>query len=178
MLQFQGVVLTEDLNLLIEIANIAGIFVGFGALISVTRRAEINALQLGLIRAVVTIGLVVIVAALIPIGLGRFGLVGHDLWLISSLIFLILTWATTLLSLRSRENRQLTTTRTRSHPINALILWIFLEVPMQVFLVLAVLGLFPQHEPAFYLAALAFNLFQAVFILVQLVYSQVDAQDT
>jgi len=48
-------------GLFLAIAEIAGVFVGFGALISFTRRAEIEAEQLGQIRAVVTIGLVVIV---------------------------------------------------------------------------------------------------------------------
>jgi len=169
--------LAEDMDLLVAIANIAGIFVGFGALISLTRRSEIGTLQLALIRAVVTIGLVVIVAALIPIGLSRYGVSGHDLWMICSLIFLALIWVTTLLSLRSRENRQLISARTRSHPLMAVILWLFLEIPLQVPLVLAVLGLYPAYEPAFYITALVFNLFEAAFVLVQLVYSQVDVSE-
>ena len=160
--------MTEDINLLVAIANIAGIFVGFGALISLTRRAEIDTLQLGLIRAVVTIGLVVIVAALIPIGL----------WLVCSLIFLVLIWVVIILSLRTRENRELMRRQTRSQPIMSAILWLFLEVPMQVPLVLAILGLYPDYEPAFYITALVFNLFEAAFILVQLVYSQVETPDS
>jgi hypothetical protein len=58
--------MTEDAVLFITIAEIAGVFVGFAALISVTRRSEIQPAQLGQMRAVVTIGLVVVVAALIP----------------------------------------------------------------------------------------------------------------
>ena len=44
----------EDLVLFVTIAEIAGVFVGFAALIAVTRRCEIDASQLGQIRAVVT----------------------------------------------------------------------------------------------------------------------------
>ena len=61
----------QDVDLFVAIAEIAGVFVGFGALISVTRGAEIEASVLGRIRAVVTIGLLVVVAALVPVGLGR-----------------------------------------------------------------------------------------------------------
>ena len=71
--------MVQDVDLFAAIAQIAGVFVGFGALISVTRRNEIEASQLSQIRAVVTIGLVVIVASLIPVGLGRYGVTGHDL---------------------------------------------------------------------------------------------------
>ena len=155
-------------------AEIAGIFVGFGALISVSRRNEIDIAQLGQIRAVVTIGLVVIVAALIPVGLGRYGVEGHNLWAICSFIFLCLTWTAIILSLRKQENRELMSTRTRTNPVTAGVFWLLLEVPMQVPLVLTVLGSYPDLEPAFYTTALVLNLFEAALVLAQLVYSQAN----
>ena len=79
----------QDINLFIIIAQIAGVFVGFGALISVTRRSDIEVAQLVLIRSVVTTGLIVIIAALIPVGLSRYGLSGHTLWAVCSLAFLV-----------------------------------------------------------------------------------------
>ena len=164
--------MTQDSTLFIAFAEIAGVFVGFGALISVTRREEIAAAQLGLIRAIVTIGLVVIVAALIPIGLERYGLTGHDLWAISSACFLLLTWGVTIFSLRKPENRALTLKQARSNPVADVFFWLLLEVPMQVPLVLAVLGPYPALEPAFYTTALVLNLFEAAFVLAQLVYTQ------
>ena len=54
-------------DLLIAMAEIAGVFVGFGALISVTRRDKIESEQLVQIRAVVTIGLIVMVTGLVPV---------------------------------------------------------------------------------------------------------------
>ena len=165
----------QDADLFGAIAQIAGVFVGFGALISVTRRNEIEVSQLGQIRAVVTIGLVVIVAALIPVGLGRYGITGHDLWLVSSLAFLVLIWAVIILSLREAENRQFMSARTRANPLMSGIFWLLLEVPMQIPLVLAVLGSYPDLEPAFYTTALVLNLFEAAFVLAQLVYSQVSS---
>ena len=55
-----------DLLLLVAIAEIAGIFVGFGALIGAIRPNEIAAAQLARLRGLVTIGLTIIVAALVP----------------------------------------------------------------------------------------------------------------
>lgn len=162
----------QDLNLLTAIAEIAGVFVGFGALISVTRRSEIDAGQLSQIRAVVTIGLVVIVAALTPVGLGRYGVAGHDLWLLCSIVFMLLIWIVTVLSLRRPENRRLAITRARDNPLMAAFFWLLLEIPMQVPLVLVIVGSYPDLEPAFYITALVLNLFQAVFVLAQFVYSQ------
>lgn len=162
----------NELDLFIALAEIAGVFVGFGALISVTRRSEIQPVQLGYIRAVVTIGLVVIVAALIPVGLDRYQLTGRNLWFISSLAFLAISWAVNILSLRRPENRQLTLAQARSSPTRAIFFWLLLELPIQIPLFLAVFGVRPDLDPAFYLTALVFNLFEAAFVLAQLVYSQ------
>ena len=161
-----------DISLLITIAQIAGVFVGFGALISVTGKTGLDASQLGQIRAVVTIGLVVIVAALMPVGLGHYGVIGHSLWLICSLVFLTLSWTVTVYSLSRPENREYTFSRTRANPVMAVFFWILLEVPMQLPLILTVIGQFPELEPAFYITALVLNVFQAAFVLAQFVYSQ------
>lgn len=161
-----------ELDLFIALAEIAGVFVGFGALISVTRRDEVGTVQLGQIRAVVTIGLMVMVASLIPVGLDRYHLSGRGLWLIASLLFLCINWAVIFISLRRPENRQLMIAQGRSSPIKALFFWILLEIPVQIPLLLAALGLRPDLDPAFYLTALLFNLFEAAFVLAQLVYSQ------
>ena len=90
--------MVQEVELFVAIAEIAGVFVGFGALISVTRRNEIEVSQLGRLRAVVTMGLVVIVAALIPVGFSRYGVTGHALWFTCSLIFLILIWTVSILA--------------------------------------------------------------------------------
>lgn len=164
--------MTQDFDLLVAIAEIAGVFVGFGALISFTRRSDIAAAQLSQIRAVVTIGLIVVVSALVPVGVGRYGVSGHDLWVFCSLIFLVLSWAAILLSLLRPGSRAVVSTQTRTNPLMAVILWLLLEVPMQVALFLVVLGVNPELDPAFYITALGLNLFQAAFVLVQLVYWQ------
>ena len=163
--------MTEDAGLYVAIAEIAGVFVGFGALISITGREEIRPPQLGQLRAVVTLGLVVVVAALVPVVLGAYDLDERVHWAVASLVFLGLVWAVILLSLRLPTNRELVVSQARTSPVLAGFFWIMLELPIQVPLVLAILGVFPDHGAALYLTALVFNLFEAAFVLALLVYS-------
>jgi hypothetical protein len=167
-----------DLSLFLAIAEIAGVFVGFGALISLTRRSEIPISQLGQIRAVVTIGLVAMVAAVVPVVVAQYSIEARQLWWVSALVFLVLVWAVSLLSLRAPEQRQLTATQIRGRPAVAGFFWVLLEVPIQLPLILAVLNAFPDHGAAFYTTALAFNLFEAAFVLALLVYSQAEATES
>ncbi len=164
--------MTQDVELFIAIAEIAGVFVGFGALISLTRKNAIDFPQLGRLRGVVSVGLVVIVAALIPVGLSRYGVTDRDLWFVCSIIFLFLVWAQIILSLRKLEYRELLTKQTLGSPIGSMFFWIMLEAPIHVSLVLAIIGIYPDLEPAFYTTALLFHLFEATFLLVQIVNYQ------
>lgn len=162
----------QVINTFVAIAEIAGVFVGFGALISVTRRTRFEISQFGRIRAVVTIGLIVITAALIPVVLSSYVVLEHDLWFISSLLFLILNMVVIIMSLLEPENRVLMVAQSRANPLMAAFFWFLLEIPVQVPLILILLGLWQDLEPAFYTTALAFNLFEAAYVLAQLVYAQ------
>lgn len=162
----------DDVVLFVTLAEIAGVFVGFAALISVTRRSEIDTSQLGQIRAVVTIGLMVVVAALIPVWLGAYQVTGHPLWVVASLIYLVLNWAVIYLALRRPENRRLAAAQARTTPVMAAFFWL-LEIPIQVPLLLVVFGVNRELDAAFYLTALVFHLFEAALVLAQLVYAQV-----
>ena len=63
--------------------------------------------------------------------------------------------------------------------MSSLFFWLVLELPIQVPLLLAVLGLFQGLDVAFYVTALAFNLFEAAFVLAQFVYPQsAEASDS
>lgn len=162
----------DDVVLFVTLAEIAGVFVGFAALISVTRRSEIDTSQLGQIRAVVTIGLMVVVAALIPVWLGAYQVTGHPLWVVASLIYLVLNWAVIYLALRRPENRRLAAAQARTTPVMAAFFWL-LEIPIQVPLLLVVFDVNRELDAAFYLTALVFHLFEAALVLAQLVYAQV-----
>ena len=162
----------EDIVLFVTIAEIAGVFVGFAALISVTRRSEFGASQLGQIRAVVTIGLVVVVAALVPVALGAYDVVGRAVWTVAGVVYLGLNWTVIYLALRRPENRRLAASQARTTPVMTVFFWL-LEIPIQVPLVLILFGVNPEVDAAFYLTALVFHLFEAALVLAQLVYAQV-----
>ena len=164
--------MTPDVELFIALAEIAGVFVGFGALISLTRKNAIDFDQLGRIRGVVSVGLVVIVASLVPVGISRYGLTGHDFWFMCSIIFLFLVWAQILLTLRKSKYRELLTKQTLDSPLATMFFWLLLEAPIHVSLVLAIIGIYPDLEPALYTTALLFHLFEATFLLVQIVNYQ------
>jgi hypothetical protein len=164
--------LIQNVEIFIGIAHIAGIFIGFAALISIIRRDEIEHYKLSRIRAVVQIGLMVVVGALIPIGFGLYGFSGHILWFICSLIFLALNWLMGILSILNPENREAMIAQMRINPLKSVLFWVLFEFPLQASLILIILGLFPDIEHAFYTTALFFNLFEAIYTLVQLVYSQ------
>jgi hypothetical protein len=164
--------MSHDTDFLIALAEIAGVFVGFGALISVTDRGPIDPARRGQVRTVVLIGLVVMVAALFPVGLSRYGLADADLWWWSSLAFFALIWTAILLAIQNRQHREEALSQLRKNPVSGVAFWLFLEVPVQVPLVLALLGLYPGLEPAFYATAVVLNLFEAAFVLAQLVFAR------
>ena len=159
----------QDVDLLVALAGIAGVFVGFGALIS-TRDG--GASELWLIRNVVNEGLMVVAAALVPVVIGRYGITGHELWLLCSLIVLVLDWVGIILSHIRREDMAFQVLRTRATRVALSVLFFFLEVPAQIALILVVLGVFRDLEPALYLTAVVLMLFEAAVLLVMLVYSQ------
>ena len=78
----------QDADLFIALAEIAGVFVGFGALISVRSGGASDAFEVSYMRGVVSFGLLSIVAALAPVTLGRYDLAEHQVWALSSVVVL------------------------------------------------------------------------------------------
>lgn len=161
----------EEVVLFVTMAEIAGVFVGFAALISVTRRAEIDAPQLAQIQAVVTSGLLVVVAALVPVGLNFYGVDSRTFWVTSSLIYLLINWLVIFFALQRSTNREQAKAQLRESPVGAVFFWL-LELAIQVPLFLIIFGVNDELDVAFYMTSLVFHLFEAAFILAQLVYAQ------
>jgi hypothetical protein len=162
--------MNHDLDLFLSIAEIAGVFVGFGALISLSRDRAVEARAL--LRAVVTIGLLVLVAALLPVALARYGLTDRTLWGWSSAGFLLMIWIVIVGFLLDPEHRAWAKADARANPALTAFFWVVLEVPIQVPLVLVLLGVAPTLAAAFYVTALVLNLFQAAFVLARLVLAR------
>lgn len=164
-----GARLVDSFDLFVSLAEISGIFVGFGALIGIGRRSEIERTELGAVRGVVTVGLVVLVAALIPVLITSFGIEGQSLWRLTSLLFLVIIWVVIALPLRSARSRDEFLAAQKASPIAAAFFWLVLEASIQLPLIFNVIGLRPDLAPAFYTTALVINLAEAAFLLAAVV---------
>lgn len=164
--------MSQDYDLFLSLAEIAGVFVGFGALIGISRGASGDAVQLVRIRGVVSIGLLVVIAALIPVGLASYELAPATLWRTSSAVFLTLIWFAILIPFRDRSHFNAFRAQARANPVATAFFWIVLELSIQLPLLLAVFGMYPDKYVAFYTTALVINLFQAAFLLAELVFSK------
>jgi uncharacterized membrane protein len=162
----------QDAELLMGLAGIAGVFVGFGALISVRSGGISDAHEIAYIRSVVWVALWVVVAALAPVIIGRYGIAGHELWLVCSLVALVLWLGLLLGDARTPESREEVTAASTARIIGEMAASLLLAVPMLGALALVVLGAFPDQEPALYLTAVALGLFMGAFTLLVLVFSQ------
>jgi hypothetical protein len=162
----------QDADLLLSLAGIAGVFVGFGALISSRDGGTSQVYEVTYIRGVVGMGLMVVVAAVAPVIISRYDISGRDLWLLSSLLYLVLFWGMIVGTSRNPEHDALLAAFPRAVRVRQQLLSALLVTSVSIVLILVVLGPFPDLEPALYLTAVAFVLFYAAFALLQLVMSQ------
>lgn len=164
-------------ELLIHLAEIAGVFVGFGALISLRTETSTDEYEVTMIRLIVWTGIVVVVTALFPVVLADYGIEGRGLWITSSVLFLVLFWiggmVTDRLSPeRSRYLKRIPRRTRIRFEIPALFLW----GPMNIALVAVLFGFFPEQEPVLYVTAVALNLTMDALLLLYLVYRQGSPQ--
>jgi len=162
--------MNDDIGLFLSIAEIAGVFVGFGALISFSRDQSVQVRTP--LRGVVTVGLVVLVASLLPVALARYGLTERTLWAWSSGGFLLVIWIAIAALFLDPVHRESVKSDAKAHPALTAFFWVCLEAPIQLPLVLVLLGVAPALAPAFYVTGLVLNLFEAAFVLARLVLAR------
>jgi hypothetical protein len=167
----------QDADLLVQMAGIAGVFVGFGALISVRSGGPSDAHEVAYIRWVVSIGIWVVIAALEPVIISRYGIAGHELWLACSLLALVLFVVVFTVNGRSPEMGEdraaILATSPRAMVVVGAVFTMWLPTASLVLaLALVALGLFPGQEPALYLTAVGLGLFLGEISLLAMVFSQ------
>lgn len=153
----------QDADLFLSLAEIAGVFVGFGALIAVRSRARMTASDINGVRWVVTTAIWVVIVALAPIIVSNYGLTSHELWLVCSLLALTLLAVMIVVFARTPENLEVLADNlaTVSPAVTALVMVPTFWAPLALLvlaLVLVALGLFPNQERALYLTAVALGL--------------------
>ena len=167
----------QDTELFLSLAEIAGVFVGFGALIAVRSGGAMDVNEVNGIRWVVTTGIWVVIVALAPTIVSSYGLTGHDLWLVCSLLALALLVVMIVVFATAPENLAdlAATIATIPRGTVALVMGPTFWLPL-VLLVLAlalvVLGPFPNQEQALYLTAVALGLLMGALGLFVAVFWQ------
>jgi hypothetical protein len=160
----------QDADLFLSLAGIAGVFVGFGALIAIRTGSSSDPVDVAYVGMVVWVGIQVVAASLLPVAISRFDVPSHALWVICSLVALALFWIGDEVVLKlSRERQALlaatpTTTRAKFELV-AVPLWL----PANIALALIVLGMLPDLEPALYFGAVVLILLMDALILLFMV---------
>jgi hypothetical protein len=161
----------SDTELFLSLAEIAGVFIGFGALIAVRTGGATSTVDVVGIGMVVFLATIVAVMSLVPVAMSRFGAAGHGLWFWCSVGALLLWWGGDEVIIRtSRERRRYMAgaplrVRWRGELIAAAV-WL----PANVALVLVVLGVLPAQEAALYFAAAALFLLTDALMLLMMVF--------
>ena len=166
----------QDADLFMELAGIAGVFVGFGALIAVRAGGTSDAFELAWMRGVVSLGLAAGLAALAPVAISRYGLASHDVWTLSGIVFLVAAIGV-LASNLTREARAADDPIPMGMKALRFGIWLpsvvlFLGGPIAI-----ALGVAPAPEEALYFTLVAVALFWSGVCLVMLVFGGRRAAD-
>ncbi len=167
----------QDTDLFLSLAEIAGVFVGFGALIAVRSSGPSESQEVSYMRAVVVMGMLTIVAALAPVVLERYGVAGHQAWALSALLAVVAFLAMGLAMARTPEYRaswatELATPRSRWLSLADAVASLLYYVPLIVLPIVIVLGLVPEQEAALYLTLVVLYMLGAAWSLLGLVLAQ------
>jgi hypothetical protein len=167
----------QDADLFMGLAGIAGVFVGFAALIAVRGGGPSDPLEVAPMRMMVSMAMLTIVAALAPVTLGRYDLTDHQVWALSSALILVGWFLIVVVSSRTPEYRAgwaASIAETRLTP-GDVIGWAFYALYVTVSLVapiVIVLGVAPELEAALYFTVVVLLLLGAGWILLALVFAQ------
>jgi hypothetical protein len=162
---------TVETELFVHFAEIAGVFIGFGALISLRSAQVTDVHDVVYLQAVLALGVWVVVSSLVPVVVSRYGVVGHGLWLPSAVVALVIWLAFLAAFARRSDTRALNRSQEpldRFFPVVGLPLHLVIAGS----LALIVLGRWPSTEPALYVTALAAGVVFAGYTLLVYVMSQ------
>jgi hypothetical protein len=162
----------QDADLFMELAGIAGVFVGFGALIAVRGGGASDAYEVSYMRGVVSYGLLTIIAALAPVTVGRYDLAEHQVWALSSVVVLVGLIAVTVLNVLTPEYRDESVAFPRSRWLRVLAMGAVAVLMLAAVLapIVIILNLAPGVEAALFFTAVVVILLFDALQLLQLVF--------
>lgn len=160
-----------ETELFVHFAEIAGVFVGFGALISMRSAHVTDVHDVVYLKAVLGLGVWVVVSALLPIAVNRYGVRGHPLWLSCAVVALVL-WATFLFIFSRGPESSFSDAL--AEPMDRLfpVLGLPLHVLIAGSLALLILGVWEGVDEALYVTALTAGVVFAGYTLLALTMGQ------
>ena len=165
----------QDADLFLELAGIAGVFVGFGALIAVRSGGASEPQEVSAVRVAAMDGVMTIIGALAPVTLGRYDLTEHQVLAASSVATLVVGLVGTYMHIRSPEYRAYAAAmrpeRFRIVDVVSLAAWALLAGGILLAPAVIVLGLAPELEAALYFSTLVLVLLNAAWALMSLVFA-------
>ena len=170
----------QDADLFMGLAGIAGVFVGFGALIAVRSGGPTEPEVVAPMRGMVAMGMLTIVAALAPVTLGRFDLTEHQVWALSSALALA-GWVVMLAAMagtpeyRANWSAELETDRTTRPRWRVFVVgafYVLFMIAVSLTPVAILLGVAPDLEAALYYALSVLILLGAGWTLLDMVFAQ------
>jgi hypothetical protein len=171
----------QDADLFMELAGIAGVFVGFGALIAVRSGGASGREEVAGVRGVVSMAALTIVAALAPVTLSRYELTEHQVWALSAVLVLVglvvMVGAMAMTpEYRANWSAGIEATRTAQRPRWLVAVegaaYVLLMLAWVVIPIIVVLGVAPDVEAALYFTVVVLSLAMAGWTMLGLVYLQ------
>ena len=167
----------QDADLFLSVAGIAGVFVGFGALIAVRSGGPSEVEEIAFMRTVVALGMLTVVAALAPVTLGRYDLTEHHVWALGSALALVGSLLMVVVSARTPEFRAgwaTSVAAARLTPGDAAgwAVYVLYVVVLVLTPIVIMLGVAPDLEAALYFTYTVLILLGAGWTLLSLVYMQ------
>jgi hypothetical protein len=164
----------QDTELFMELAGIAGVFVGFGALIAVRSGGATEPQEVSPVRITVAMGVMTVIGALAPVTLGRYDLTDHQVLALSSVLVLGGTLGISFIHVRSPEFKAYAASsgRLKRSDVVGIVAWVLLAGGMALAPIVIVLGVAPELEAALYFTVLVLILLLAAWSLMSLVFAQ------
>jgi len=167
-----------DVDLFTHLAEIAGVFVGFGALIALREGRPSDWRELMPMRNVVALGMLTVAAALAPVTMAGLGLEEHRVWVASSLVVLVgmvMLFVANAVTTEYRTYWGSAATLHWSWTVGfQMVLNVFFMVLVPVSLLVVVLGLAPDLDAGIYASVVVLLLLGAGWALLTLVFAQRD----
>lgn len=176
----------QDAELFIHVAEIAGVFVAFGALIAVRGGGASGPVEVGFMRGMVGFGVLAMVAGLAPVALGFFDLAEHQIWALSSalvlagfVLFLVMQVRTPeyRTNLRASTAELRTGSRLRMPRSAESVASMLYTLALLLAPIIILLGVAPDIEAGLYFGTAVLILLGAAWLLLDLVYAPRPPED-